>query len=468
MSNPPYNKLFLARPCDADYRISRCVESVIFMSAVMEEADRLETARPSTPDMARTAQGKAAQFLRLAARLDANMAAAMDDLAKEVPLPTYSGRRLVSPSAAAAASSSSSSGGVDAADDERSAPTQYAPRQLLYQDRSHAYIWVLHWTMLLYIHELIGQLKRRHASLGAVYVALAAAENAKAAAAAAAVETDMAATSSRSLSADVRTHHSPLLPTAAAASDQTRSKVAAAKPPSSSPNSSAKRPSSSSASRPDPTRRRHAPPTDVGSSTAPSTSSSRTPPPPPSNPVPASTAARPPGPPHPPAPSRLPRDLSLAGLSRAALDEVAERICGSAFSGFAASPFAAQESMVGIFSAQWYFTRCGRAPAARWCVELLRTIEAEGLQMGVEVREGGRGDAGGVVLAVPDPAMTGGAFDDAHAVRVPLSAYGYDLAQAQERDAQDAGGGAASGTTMRTRVAAPYVVTKFFQCDETG
>ena len=86
----------------------------------------------------------------------------------------------------------------------------------------------------------------------------------------------------------------------------------------------------------------------------------------------------------------LPETFSPANLgkSRAILDEYVENICGSVISELDNSTFTAHENMVGMFTAQWYYERRGESDKLQWCIEVLKMMEAEGLNLGVQVNEG--------------------------------------------------------------------------------
>jgi hypothetical protein len=88
----------------------------------------------------------------------------------------------------------------------------------------------------------------------------------------------------------------------------------------------------------------------------------------------------------------LPRDLARLGRDRETLDRCAEKVCGSLFSGLRNSPFAAQETMLGVFAVQLYYTwreKDGDGDNARpeleWCVSMMETIQAAGLNLGIRV-----------------------------------------------------------------------------------
>jgi hypothetical protein len=84
----------------------------------------------------------------------------------------------------------------------------------------------------------------------------------------------------------------------------------------------------------------------------------------------------------------VPLSPTNLGKDRATLDEYADNICGSVISGLDNSTFTAHENMVGMFTAQWYFEQQGESEKLQWCIEVLKTMEAEGLNLGVQVNEG--------------------------------------------------------------------------------
>lgn len=88
--------------------------------------------------------------------------------------------------------------------------------------------------------------------------------------------------------------------------------------------------------------------------------------------------------------SQLPEALNPANLgkSRATLDEYVENICGSLISELENSTFTAHENMVGMFTAQWYYEQQGESEKLQWCIEVLKMMEADGLNLGVQVNEG--------------------------------------------------------------------------------
>jgi hypothetical protein len=84
---------------------------------------------------------------------------------------------------------------------------------------------------------------------------------------------------------------------------------------------------------------------------------------------------------------QLPSNLANLGDDQATLDEYADNICGSACSDLDKGTFAAQENMVGIFSVQRYYEQRGDCEKLRWCLQILKMMEADGLNLGVQENE---------------------------------------------------------------------------------
>jgi hypothetical protein len=84
---------------------------------------------------------------------------------------------------------------------------------------------------------------------------------------------------------------------------------------------------------------------------------------------------------------QLPSNLASLGDNQATLDEYADNICGSVCSDLDKSTFTAQENMVGIFSVQRYYEQRGASEKLRWCLQILKTMEADGLNLGVQENE---------------------------------------------------------------------------------
>ena len=86
-------------------------------------------------------------------------------------------------------------------------------------------------------------------------------------------------------------------------------------------------------------------------------------------------------------PLRFPVELRELGLSLEELDQYAENIRASLFSGTRSSAFDAQETMAPAFALQWYYEQRGNTTQMLWCIDAIKRIEQQGLALNVQVKE---------------------------------------------------------------------------------
>ncbi|RFU26764.1 hypothetical protein B7463_g9575, partial [Scytalidium lignicola] len=89
-----------------------------------------------------------------------------------------------------------------------------------------------------------------------------------------------------------------------------------------------------------------------------------------------------------PDPIPLTRELAEFGADYSTLDQYAENVAASLFSGFEPSLFTSQEITVSVFAAVLYYGQRGEAEKAHWLIKVLKTIESQGLTMSLQVMEG--------------------------------------------------------------------------------
>jgi len=240
MSCPPFNGLFLARPGDPDYLTQRCLESMISMPTIMEEADALEGAKFNSPEEKSCGRIEAARLLQLALCLERYLASWITEIQETGIEPP------------------SSSGTITL---QAQPPLHFAPRHLHYTNSEAADLWAFFWSISIHLHELIGQIRPRYAALSE-----------------------------------------------------------------------------------------------------------------------ASPAAYPP----------LSPELARAGKDRATLNEYAENICGTAFTGLRSCPFTVHATTVALYTAQWYYKRQGVHEKLRWCTEAVRVLQPDEVAGGSTREHSGR------------------------------------------------------------------------------
>jgi hypothetical protein len=88
---------------------------------------------------------------------------------------------------------------------------------------------------------------------------------------------------------------------------------------------------------------------------------------------------------------QLPQELVEAAKDRATLDIYAENICGSVFSGLRSCPFTVHETMVALFTTQWYYGKHGESEKLLWCREVMRLLEPDSIARGDRDRDNDSG-----------------------------------------------------------------------------
>ncbi len=146
ISNPPFNQLFLVAPGDADYFTQRCLESVISLPSLMEEADRLDTTRFMSAEERRGGQVQAARLLHLALRLDQHLQRWLAEAQETLGSPSQLGVITLQTT---------------------TRPLGFRPTRLHYGNSEASDAWALYWSISIYVHELIAQIHRRYISLSA-------------------------------------------------------------------------------------------------------------------------------------------------------------------------------------------------------------------------------------------------------------------------------------------------------------
>ncbi|KAE9382231.1 hypothetical protein N431DRAFT_458767 [Stipitochalara longipes BDJ] len=143
MSNPPYNKLYLAETGDCDYIIQKGFESIITMPTIMECADKIDSPDSATKWTVLELQRAIRHLLILTAKIVKSLNSWYFELSNAIsaPVPTYTTPPTVE-------------GG-----------NYLCVGQLHYARAGDNYIWILYWVFSLYLNLLIKQLQSRHAKL---------------------------------------------------------------------------------------------------------------------------------------------------------------------------------------------------------------------------------------------------------------------------------------------------------------
>lgn len=98
-----------------------------------------------------------------------------------------------------------------------------------------------------------------------------------------------------------------------------------------------------------------------------------------------------------PAAHPLQLEVSGGGKDRVTLDNYAENICGTIFSGLRSCPFTVHGTVIAMFTAQWYYKRHGEGDKLRWCIEALRLLQPETIARGD--KENDRSEWGSIIFS---------------------------------------------------------------------